>query len=171
MMKLLCCVLSLAAAPAFAQERAPDPVMQVPGFALPPSNQLSDEAKAVLQRMKAETAPDLNNDVARQREFYGAWNDRRLGEMHRRFATTEHRTTMNGVTVDVVTPRAGVPARNFSAMAPTAAPRSPEKTALDPPGCIEATCIGVTSARDILAEVERSTVRTSIFKARRRSRM
>ncbi len=60
---------------------------------------------------------------------------------------------------------------NASAMAPTAAPRSPEKTALDPPGCIAATCIGVTSARDILPEVERSTVRTWMFKARRRSRM
>ena len=58
-----------------------------------------------------------------------------------------------------------------SAMAVTESPRSPEKTALEPLGCIAATCIGVTSAREILPEVERSTVRTGMFSARSRSRM
>ena len=46
-----------------------------------------------------------------------------------------------------------------SAIAATEAPRSPLKTAAEPFGCIAATCPGVTSARDGLPEVERSTVR------------
>ena len=46
-----------------------------------------------------------------------------------------------------------------SAMAATEAPRSPLKTAAEPFGCIAATWFGVTSARDGLPEVERSTVR------------
>src|ERR1700682_5092845 len=60
---------------------------------------------------------------------------------------------------------------NASAMAPTACPRSPEKTAFDPPGCMEATCNGDTSAREILPDVERSTVRTWMPTSRSRSPM
>jgi acetyl esterase/lipase len=108
MIKLLCCALALAGAPVLAQ----DATVRVPSFSLPPSNQLSDEAKSVLLRMKAETAPDLKGDLARQRAFYRTWNDRRLAEMRRRFATVAQRTRMGGVAVDVVTPRAGLVARN-----------------------------------------------------------
>ena len=46
-----------------------------------------------------------------------------------------------------------------SAIAATEAPRSLLKTAAEPFGCIAATWLGVTSARDGLPEVERSTVR------------
>ncbi len=56
-----------------------------------------------------------------------------------------------------------------SAIALMDSPRSPEKTAPAPRGCIAATCIGATSARDIVPDVERSTVRTGMFNALRRS--
>ena len=86
---------------------------QVPAFTLPPSNQLSPEALKVLDRMKAATAPDaIKGDVAKQRAFYQTWNDDRLAEMRRRYATRERHTTIGGVTVDVVDPVAGIAPRN-----------------------------------------------------------
>ncbi|HWK35331.1 alpha/beta hydrolase [Sphingomonas sp.] len=112
MIMRLCGALALALAITPAPGTAQDGIVQVPAFALPPSNQLSDEAKAVLLRMKAESAPDLGGDVARQRAFYQDWNDRRLAEMRRAFATSERHATMGGVGVDIVTPRAGVSARH-----------------------------------------------------------
>ncbi|QNA85388.1 alpha/beta hydrolase [Sphingomonas sp. So64.6b] len=111
MIKRLCFVLAcMAAMPAIAA--SPDTIVRVPAFTLPPSSQLSDAAKAVLLRMQAETAPDLKGDLARQRAFYQTWNDNRLKEMHRRFATVETHRTIGGVGVDVVVPKAGVPTRN-----------------------------------------------------------
>lgn len=76
----------------------------VPAFALPDSNQLSPEARQVLARMAAARAPDLKGDLAAQRAFYGRFNDDRLAEMRRIFATRETRTTMGGVPVAIVTP-------------------------------------------------------------------
>ncbi|MBB6425325.1 alpha/beta hydrolase [Sphingopyxis sp. JAI128] len=82
---------------------------QVPAFTLPVSNQLSDKARQVLERMEQATAPaEIAGDVAKQRAFYGRYNDDRLVEMRRHFQTGERRLTMNGVTVDVVEPTAGV---------------------------------------------------------------
>ena len=95
--------------PAAAQERAP---VQVPAFVLPESNQLSTGARQVLARMQAARAPDLGGDIARQREFYGRWNDDRLAEMSRVFATRQQRETLGSVAVDIVTPTAGIPAAN-----------------------------------------------------------
>lgn len=108
MMKTALALLSLAiAVPAGAQ------TVHVPAFTLPPSSQLSAEAKQVLARMKAETAPkDIAGDIARQRAFYQAWNDRRLAEMRRHFATRERHETIRGVTVDVVEPKEGVAPAN-----------------------------------------------------------
>ena len=60
---------------------------------------------------------------------------------------------------------------NASAMAVTDWPRSLEKTADVPPGCMLATCSGVTSAVDDLSDVERSTVRVGMPSALRRSRI
>lgn len=97
--------LALLAAPAMAQ----GPVKQVPGFALPPSNQLSDAARRVLARMDAATAPDtVKGDIARQRAFYGKWNDDRLAEMQRRFRTSIRHEILSGVGVDTVEPEGGV---------------------------------------------------------------
>lgn len=85
----------------------------IPAFSLPPSNQLSAQAKTVLQRMKTESAPaEIAGDVAKQRNFYNAWNDRRLVEMRRHFATREQRDRMAGVGVDWVEPAAGVAPAN-----------------------------------------------------------
>ena len=60
---------------------------------------------------------------------------------------------------------------NASAMAATEWPRSDENTADVPPGCMLATCSGVTSAVDGLPDVDRSTVRVGMPSAFRRSRM
>lgn len=89
--------------PATAQDVA------VPAFTLPPSSQLSAEARQVLARMKAETAPkDIAGDLVRQRAFYQQWNDRRLAEMRRHFATRERQQRIAGVPVAVVEPTTGI---------------------------------------------------------------
>jgi len=111
MMKVFGAVLALlAAAPALAQQDSA--AVEIPAFTLPPSDQLSDEAKAVLLRMRAARAPDLKGDLAKQRAFYQKYNDDRLAEMRRHFRTREERTQLGGVTVDVVTPGAGIDPRN-----------------------------------------------------------
>ena len=85
----------------------------VPAFRLPPSNQLSPEARAIVQRIPSTSAPAaIASDVARRRAFYGAFNDARLAEMDRAFATVRTRRTINGVAVDVVDPAAGIAPEN-----------------------------------------------------------
>jgi epsilon-lactone hydrolase len=85
----------------------------VPGFTLPPSNQLSAEARAVLDRMAAATAPaEIAGDLPKQRAFYQRFNDDRLAEMQRRFATKVRHETIAGVGVDIVEPADGVSAAN-----------------------------------------------------------
>lgn len=103
MQRMLIAVATLVlATPTVAQ-------MSVPAFTLPPSNQLSAEALGVLTRMQAATAPaTINGDVAKQRVFYQAYNDDRLAEMRRRFATRETHSVIGGVGVDVVEPRDGI---------------------------------------------------------------
>lgn len=110
-MKVFAVLFALfAAAPAPAQQ---DPTaVEVPAFTLPPSDQLSVEAKAVLLRMRTARAPDLGGDIAKQRAFYQKYNDDRLAEMRRHFRTSEERTSLGGVKVDVVTPSRGIVARN-----------------------------------------------------------
>lgn len=96
----------LTAAPVLAQQSPA--AVDVPAFTLPPSDQLSEEARAVLLRMRAARAPDLKGDIGRQRAFYQKYNDDRLAEMRRHFRTDEARESLGGVTVDVVTPAAGI---------------------------------------------------------------
>ena len=79
---------------------------------LPPSNQLSPEARSVLDRMDAAKAPEFNGDLVRQRAFYQQFNDDRLVEMRRVFRTRERHETLNAVHVQVVEPADGVSARN-----------------------------------------------------------
>lgn len=106
MKRLLLLAALVAASPAAAQTA-------VPAFTLPASNQLSKEAKQVLERMKAATAPaDIATDIAKQRAFYGRYNDERLAEMRKHFRTRERRETMNSVTVDIVEPEGGIAAGN-----------------------------------------------------------
>lgn len=110
MMKVFALLAVFAATPALAQR---DPAAtEVPAFTLPPSDQLSEEAKAVLLRMRAARAPDLKGDLVKQRAFYQIYNDNRLAEMRRHFRTSEERVALGGVTVDIVTPAAGIPPRN-----------------------------------------------------------
>lgn len=96
-------LVAMGSAPAMAQSVA------VPGFTLPPSSQLSAEARQVLLRIQAETAPKaIAGDLVRQRAFYRQWNDRRLAEMRRHFATTERTQTIAGVPVAIVEPTTGI---------------------------------------------------------------
>lgn len=85
----------------------------VPAFRLPPSSQLSPEAQAIVRRIAAEAAPaSIAGDLPRQRAFYAAFNDARLAEMDRAFATKRIRKTMGGVTVDIVEPAQGIAPEN-----------------------------------------------------------
>lgn len=86
--------------------------LQVPRMTLPPSSLLSAEAKRVIVRQQAIRPPDFGTDIAAARAYWGRYNDDRLIEMRRLFKTVARRETMGGVTVDVVTPAAGVTARN-----------------------------------------------------------
>ncbi|MBX3595056.1 MAG: alpha/beta hydrolase fold domain-containing protein [Sphingomonas sp.] len=107
---MLAALLACIASAAPAQQAA---VVDVPAFALPVSNQLSAEARAVLARMKGAAAPaEIAGDVAKQRAFYQSYNDDRLAEMRRHFRTRERREKMGGVTVDIVDPAAGIAPRN-----------------------------------------------------------
>lgn len=103
-------LILLAVVPALAQQ---DPAaVEVPAFTLPPSDQLSEEAKAVVLRMRAARSPDFKGDLAKQRAFYQKYNDDRLAEMRRHFRTSEARASLGGVTVDIVTPGTGIRPRN-----------------------------------------------------------
>ena len=103
MSRMLVASIALAlAVPAGAQ-------IAVPAFTLPVSNQLSPEALKVLERMRAATAPaTIEGDVPKQRAFYQKYNDDRLAEMRRHFATRETHRQIGGVTVDVVEPKDGI---------------------------------------------------------------
>ncbi|KQS02239.1 alpha/beta hydrolase [Sphingomonas sp. Leaf357] len=103
--------LAIVTTPAAAQSIA----KQVPTFSLPPSNQLSDAARQVLAQMDAATAPDaIKGDVAKQRAFYGKWNDDRLAEMRRHFRTKIRHETIAGVGVDIVDPEGGTAKDNIA---------------------------------------------------------
>lgn len=92
--------------------RAGAQTVQVPAMALPPSGLLSEEAKRVIIRQQAIRPPDFGTDIAAARAFWGRYNDDRLAEMRRHFRTTEQRTTLGGIAVDVIRPAAGIVARN-----------------------------------------------------------
>lgn len=77
-------------------------------LALPDSNQLSAEARQVLRRIDATRAPDFKGDLVQQRVFFGQYNDDRLAEMRRTFATEVRQDTLGRVPVAIVTPRAGI---------------------------------------------------------------
>lgn len=106
-MKTFASVLALLAATPAPAQQSPAAV-EVPAFTLPPSDQLSEDAKVVLLRMRAARSPDFGGDLAKQRAFYQQYNDERLAEMRRHFRTSEARVALGGVTVDIVTPRAGI---------------------------------------------------------------
>lgn len=107
------CLSAIAAVHAAPPASPPaSPSVTVPSFVLPPSNQLSDAAKAVLLKMRTATSPDFKGDLAKQRAFYQIYNDNRLAEMHRLFRTDVAHERMGGVGVDVVTPAGGVTPRN-----------------------------------------------------------
>lgn len=110
-MKTFAAVLALLAVTPASAQQSPAAV-EVPAFTLPPSDQLSEDAKAVLLRMRAARSPNFGGDLAKQRAFYQKYNDERLAEMRRHFQTREARVALGGVMVDIVTPRAGITRRN-----------------------------------------------------------
>lgn len=99
-------MLSAASAPAVAQS------VLVPAMTLPPSTLLSSEAQKVIARERSVRPPDFKEDIAAARAFWGRYNDDRLTEMRAHFQTKERRDIIDGVAVEVVTPKAGLSARN-----------------------------------------------------------
>lgn len=97
----------------FALAAAGHSQFDAPAFHLPPSSQLSPEARAVIARMTAAAAPAaIADDLPRQRAFYAAFNDARLAEMDRVFATKRERIRLGGVAVDTVQPTAEIAKEN-----------------------------------------------------------
>lgn len=86
--------------------------VQVPSMALPPSTLLSPEARTMMAREQAISPPDFAGDIGAARAFWGRYNDDRLKEMNARFRTDTLRESMGGVSVDTVTPKGAIPARN-----------------------------------------------------------
>lgn len=86
--------------------------VDVPAMTLPPSTLLSPEARQVVKRQQAIKPPDFQGDIAAARAFWGKYNDDRLAEMRTHFRTHERHETIDGIGVDIVTPAAGIPARN-----------------------------------------------------------
>lgn len=105
--------LMFAVAASGAAPSIVDAQVAMPAFTMPPSNQLSPEALAVLKRMDAATAPaDIAGNIPKQRAFYQRFNDDRLAEMRRRFRTIVRQETIGGVAVDVVEPAEGISPAN-----------------------------------------------------------
>lgn len=86
--------------------------VQVPPMALPPSTLLSPEARMMMAREQAINPPDFAGDMKAARAFWGRYNDDRLKEMRALFRTDTRREYMDGVPVDVVTPKDGIAPRN-----------------------------------------------------------
>src|SRR3546814_17241020 len=107
-MKTFAAVLALLAATPASAQQSPAAV-EVPAFTLPPSDQLSEDAKAVLLRMRAARSPNFGGDLAQQRAFYTKYNDERMAEMRRHFPNRAAPEALSGVMVDIVSPPAGLP--------------------------------------------------------------
>jgi monoterpene epsilon-lactone hydrolase len=86
--------------------------VQVPPMALPPSTLLSPEARMMMAREQAINPPDFAGDIKAARAFWGRYNDDRLKEVRALFRTDTRREYMDGVPVDVVTPKDGIVPRN-----------------------------------------------------------
>ena len=84
----------------------------MPTFAVPFSSFASPQAASNLAKALAQPPVNFGPDVAKARVFYGKYNDDRLAEVRRAFAFDVRHESMNGVGVDVVTPRAGIAPRN-----------------------------------------------------------
>lgn len=92
-----------AAPPRTSGAQASD--VQVPGFTLRYSGFASPEAKAWFAARLTEPKPPPDASVDFLRRFYGKFNDDRLVEMRRAYATEVVHATLGGVGVDVVTPK------------------------------------------------------------------
>src|SRR3546814_16993456 len=85
-MKTFAAVLALLAATPASAQQSPAAV-EVPAFPLPPSDQLSEDATAVLLRMRAARSPNFCGDPADQPPFYQPYIDERLSQRSRHFQT------------------------------------------------------------------------------------
>lgn len=105
-------LVALNGAHAAAAEPAPRaPAVSMPAMVVPYSSYASPESARTLAANLALPQPDLGN-ITKQRAYYGKYNDDRLAEMRKTFAFDTVHTAMGGVTVDVVTPKAGILPRN-----------------------------------------------------------
>lgn len=111
------CALWMLASIAFAQDtqREDASTVPMPATPLPYSGFASEQAKAKFAELLAQTRDGKGPnpaDLAEQRRFYQRYNDDRLAEMQRRYATRVEATTLGGVAVQIVEPAGGVVAGN-----------------------------------------------------------
>jgi acetyl esterase/lipase len=84
----------------------------VPGFSLPPSSLVSPEAVALNASLLAQTPPPANATIDFLRDYYGTRNTDRVRRMRAIYDVKIVQTTLSGVSVQRVTPAAGVAAAN-----------------------------------------------------------
>ncbi|MGH8028269.1 MAG: alpha/beta hydrolase [Pseudoxanthomonas sp.] len=105
-------MFAAAHAPLHAQDKPADEAgtAAMPATPLPYSLFASPQARAKFVQLLAETregkGPDPA-DLADQRRFYQRYNDDRLREVERAYASSVHSTRMGGVPVQVVDPEGG----------------------------------------------------------------
>ena len=104
--------LVAAACATMAPERPKPGDVVVDRFDLPFSNLASPEARAIFARRLAEPPFVFGDNIGLARLHYGAFNDERLADMRRLFATKENHATWNGVDVVIVEPASGTAAEN-----------------------------------------------------------
>jgi len=97
------------ATPMTADAAPRSPAVSMPAMVVPFSSYASPQGAEMVAAALAAAQPAA--DIASQRTFYGKYNDDRLEEMRRTFAFDSVRTSMGGVLVDVVTPKAGISTR------------------------------------------------------------
>jgi len=96
----------------------PDGTVHIQNATVPPSKFLSDEAKRVLRRTKPTEGPGAPvpvpqlDDIAEVRRQYNEALQPNVGHMRDLYPVDVEETTIEGISVAVVTPKGGVPAKN-----------------------------------------------------------
>ncbi len=118
--KVLAAVLALAAAGAGAQNPVtvdPDGTARIQGGVIPLSAILSEESKAIVRRSRPTEGPGAApqpklEDMAELRRRMNETLQPNVKHMRELFPVDVEETTIDGISVAIVTPKGGVPARN-----------------------------------------------------------
>jgi acetyl esterase/lipase len=96
----------------------PDGTVHVPAVAIPPSAMLSDVARSVLARTRPTEGPGapvpvpVGNDMAEVRRLYNAALQPNVQHMRDLYPVDIEETTIDGISVAIITPKGGVPEKN-----------------------------------------------------------